>query len=423
MKRILALLLCLITLLSLAACGNKPNDQTEPTKETTPVDTYPYPQINTKLTRDALNALPVKSDNMTIQQMRETCVQFMRFSKTALWTPNNNMQFLKNTSDATDEITKGIVYAGLPYVGRGGCGNVYRMLDNINEETGVMDMKEAIAFPALFGNHCSSCTYWAWSRVISSVSHAFTASINNNNGYLRIGPYTYDDSIPEFSDTHTTTMVCQDNGLNTMCQSYAQLHLADGLVNYIPGGGHVIMVSSEPHVEYVGDQIDPAASYITVLDQGQTWEEYVNEAGDKAQVKARVDSKVTFLQLFKDSYIPFSFAEFLGTKPVEKTQCRINLSGDSVSSSQLFRALVTSNFGISDIYVTLKNADNKEVYRLVVRADSAGLKEVNINRSVTNAFSWGDYDSLSGEYAAEVSVQLSTGERPVVYSGKVTMES
>ena len=145
MKKILALLLCLITLLSLAACGNKPNDQTEPTKETTPMDTYPYPQINTKLTRDALNALPVKSDNMTIQQMRETCVQFMRFSKTALWTPNNNMQFVKNPSNAIDEITKGIVYAGLPYVGSGGCGNVYRMLDNINEETGVMDMKEAIA--------------------------------------------------------------------------------------------------------------------------------------------------------------------------------------------------------------------------------------------------------------------------------------
>jgi hypothetical protein len=88
---------------------------------------------------------------------------------------------------------------------------------------------------------------------------------------------------------------------------------------------------------------------------------------------------------------------------------------------QLFNAKVTANFGISDIYVSLKNQDGKEVFRQVTRATNAGEMTLNINRNGTNTFCWGDYDKLSGEYSVEVTVQLSTGERPVVYTGKVTI--
>jgi len=90
-----------------------------------------------------------------------------------------------------------------------------------------------------------------------------------------------------------------------------------------------------------------------------------------------------------------------------------------VDATKLFNAKVTSNFGISDIYVTLKNADGKVVYRLVTRATNAGEKQVSITRNGTNAFATGDFDKLSGEYAVEVTAQLSTGERPVLYAGKV----
>ena len=422
MKRFLTILLCTTMLFAMAACQSSAPATSQPietTEEMKPVDTYPYPAINDKLTRQNLEALPVKSENMTVQEMREACVAFMRFSKTALWTPNDYLQYERNTSGAMDEIVKGNVYAGLPYIGRGGCGNVYRLLDYIDEETGVLDMEEPAKYPALFGNHCSSCTYWAWGRVISSVEHAFTANISHKNGYLRIGPYTYKDSEPKFSANYTSDMICAENGMDIMCQSYAQLHLADGLVNYHAGGGHVIMASSEPHIEYYEGKIDPAASYITVLEQAANWVQYTNEAGDVAQIKPSVDKKMTFLELFGGAYMPFTFAEFLGTKAVDKTECSINLSGDSVDATKLFNAKVTSNFGISDIYVTLKNADGKVVYRLVTRATNAGEKQVSITRNGTNAFATGDFDKLSGEYAVEVTAQLSTGERPVLYAGKV----
>lgn len=424
MKRFLAFLLCGVMLLSFAACGSSGNTETQPTETTEeiePVENHPTPAFEGQLTWDAINAIPLKREDMTVQEMRELCVQFMRFSKTAMWIPNDLLQFEKNTGGATDEMMKGTIYGGVPYIGRGGCGNVYRLMDYIDQETGTVDMEDFKSYPALFGNHCSSCTYWAWGRVINSVGHNFTATINHRNGFLRVGPYTYDDNQPKFTDNYTTVMICAENGMDVMYQSYAQLHLADGLVQYVPGGGHVIMAMSEPHVEMVGDQIDPVNSYILISEQGQGWEDYTNEAGVTAQIKNSVDKKMSFMDLYNKHYLPFTYAEFLGTDKVDATECTVNLSGDSVDAMKLFNAKVTSNFGISDIYVSLKNADGKEVYKLVTRATDAGVMELNVNKNATNSFTWGDYDKLSGEYTVEVSAQLSTGERPVLYTGKVTI--
>lgn len=427
MKKIFAPILAFATMLTLAACGEAAAPA-ETTLDTTPLyvkpnDGFSYPTINQKLTWDAINALPIKTEDMSIQEMREACVAFMNFSKTAVYMPNDYLSFEKNPSGATDEMVRGQIYAGLPYIGRGGCGNVYRLMDYIDPDTGVLDMQYIKRRPNLFGNHCSSCTYWAWGRVISSVEHAFTADITHSNGYLRIGPYTYDDSR-SFSSTYTTDMIVAENGMQTMYKSYAELHLADGLVNYHSGGGHVIMVTSEPTVVILpnGD-VDPTNSYVTISEQGQPWGAYTNEAGDKAQLKASVNKKKSFQELFKDAYMPFSFAEFLGTKPVDKTEYSINLSGDTVDQLKLFNAKVTCNFGISDIYMSLYNSSGKEVYRLITRAENAGAKELAFARNATNSFTWGDYNKLSGEYTVKVTAQLSTGERPELYTGKVSIVS
>lgn len=418
-KRILALLLCLVTVLAMSACGNT-NTPVETTAETEPVDTFPYPAIQDKLTWEKINALPTKRTDMTVQEMREACVQFMKFSKTALWIPNESMKFVRNAGGTEDEITKGVVYAGFPYI-RLGTGNVYRAMDYINEK-GVMDMEHFLTYPEMLGNQCSASTYWAWARVINSVGFEYTNKIIQSSGYLRVGPYTYDDSMISYTEQCNTKHICQQNGMQKMFESYAQLHLADGLVQHSGTAGHVIMVAEEPHVVYNGDQIDPFNSYIIKSDQGQGWTEYTNEQGDKAQVKLNVEKKLSFMELYEDSYLPFTFAEFLGTKGIDETQCTIDLSGDSVEASKLFTAAVKTNFGLSDVYVSLKNADGKEVYRLAVCVTVPGEKELRISRNARNAFSWGDFEKLSGEYLAEVSAQLTTGERPVLYSGKTTIQ-
>ena len=421
MKKLIAFLLCICLLLTFVACGETASQPAETQGETEPVDNFPYPEIKDRLTWEKINALPKKSANMTTQEMRELCVECMRFSKTALWVPNYTANFSR-TNSAEDVMTQGVIYAGLPYIASA-TGNVYRMMDYINEETGVLDLRMAMLNPSLFGNQCSGCTYWGgWGRVINSTTEVFTGAMTQANGFLRVGPYTYQDDLTKFSTQYSTNMICEQNGLTVMCESYAQMHLADGLVNY-SSAGHTLMATSEPHVEYFNGTIDPAKSYILISEQGQTWHDYTNEAGDTAQMKNSVDRQMTFMELYDNSYIPFTFAEFLGTDSVDETQCSIELTGDTVTSAQLFKAKVTANYGISDIYVSLKDDSSKEVYRLATRATVSGVRELAITKNGTNTFVKGNYDDLSGSYAVEVSVQLSTGERPVVYTGTVTIEN
>ena len=74
------------------------------------------------------------------------------------------------------------------------------------------------------------------------------------------------------------------------------------------------------------------------------------------------------------------------------------------------------------MYVSLKNDSGKEIYRLAVRTDSPNARSLTLNPNGTNSFSWGSFDALSGSYNATVTVQLSTGERPTVFTGTVTFE-
>ena len=172
----------------------------------------------------------------------------------------------------------------------------------------------------------------------------------------------------------------------------------------------------------MGGKINPSTSYITILEQSQRWEEYTNEAGDTATIKNSIDKKMTFLDLYNDAYIPFTYAEFLGTKGIDETQCSINLSGDTVDSGKLFYAKVTANFGISDVYVSLTDDSGKEVYRLAVRAGSPNCRSLTLNPNGTSSFAWGDFSSLTGSYHATVTVQLSTGERPTLFTGTVQFD-
>lgn len=418
MKRIFAIMLCLATLLTFAACGGQPGT---PIVDSKPAVNFPIPTINDKLTWEKINSFPIKTTDMTIEEARQLCVDFMRFSKTALYIPSDNMTYQLNPTGTQDQMVKGQIYGGLPYVGLGGCSSIYRVMDYIDEETGVVDMTNPIKNPGLFGSHCSSQTYWAWGRVISSVGQAFTQSINHRNGYLRVGPYTYDDNQTSFNAGFSTYMVAELNGIQTMCQSYALMQPADGVVNY-RSGGHVMMISSVPVVEYMDAEkkfIDPDRSYVLILDQHQGWEEMTNDKGDTFRAKINVDGKFTFQQLYSKGYLPFTYAEFTGAKPIEETKYEFSLTASEITLDELFTGTVTSNFGISDIYVTIRNDKGEDLYRHITRADEAGHKEWSITREANNVFTYGDLSQLKGTYPVEVTVQLSTGERPVVYSGNV----
>ena len=414
MKRLIAFAILSALCLGMIGCSSP----TEPadTTPTAPIDTFPYPKINQKLTWDAINAFPVKSGDMTEEELRQHCIDFFLFAKTALWIPNSDWSYQKTETGSTDEMTKGMIYGGLPYIGNSG-GNIYRLMDYLNEETGVVDMTEPMQNPKLFGNQCANGAGWGWARVINSAKYGSTFTMVQSNGFLRVGPYTYDDSIIRFQDgVYNTADVIRDNGAEVMFQSYAALKKADGLVNYV-SAGHVMMVCTDPVVVYTEDgAIDPSQSHLYIHDQHSAWSEATNEAGDTYQHKNYVNKRFSFAELLADSYIPFTFAEFLGTDPVEETQCDFNHAGETINATQLNAGSVTSNYYISDIYAIIRDSNGNEQHRIVQRAGKVGLTELNFNRLVTSSALEPYAD---GSHTVEIICQLGTGERLNLYTGQL----
>jgi len=424
MKRLLSLVLAFVLLFLLPSC-NKEESKEKKTeeilytetmeifKENEKEDDYDYPEIKEKLTWDSINALTKKSEDMTSDELREMCVEFFRFNKTAAWTPDDNIKINRYSTGGEDTVEKGKIYGGLPYVSTA-TGNIYRLMDYLDESTGVVDIKKASENPKLFGAQCSVSAYWAWARCINSVNYSWTYSSVTKNGFLRVGPYTYDDSIEMFSKDYSTEMVCKANGKETMFRSYAELLPADGLV-YYTSGGHTVMCSSEAVVKYKEDgTIDGDKSYITIIDQGGSWSTRVNDSGDETFIKGSIDLKLNFDTLFKHHYVPFTFAEFQGTDPIEETECTFSHQGETITADALKASAVTSNYGISDIYAMLCSRTGKEVILGVSRATRASKHELTFE----NAFGETDLSQYAtGNYTVKIVCQLGTGERPTVYEG------
>lgn len=418
---LLVIMLAVVMMLTLAACGDD-----EPTGETTSVSQYKskgnYTTINgDKLSWDLLNSVPIKTANMDIDEARKLCVDFFRVSKSALWIPDANYQAFDDEGKVIRSMDEGVIYGGLPYITLSH-GSIYRLMDYLDPETGVVDVTSAGKNQVLFGNQCSFASYWGWGRVINSANFGWTKNMLQVNGFLRLGSYTYEDYLTALDATsRTTTDIMEENGRDTMYESYALLKAGDGIVYYTTAG-HVVMISQDAHVEYTAEgKIDPAKSYVIVIDQAGTWTNGQNEEGDSFVYAANNDAKWTFLYLYDHDYIPFTFAEWLGTDPIEETEISYSHTGDTISMDQLYGSKITCNYGMSDIYAIIKDSKGNEVYKLAVRADFVDRKEMVFSKGNADNCVWGSLDDLKKgkEYTVEIVAQIATGERPTLWSGKL----
>ena len=376
------------------------------------------------LSWDLINSVPIKTANMDIDAARKLCVDFFRISKNALWITDSAYQAFKD-GKVVREMEANKIYAGLPYITLSH-GNIYRLMDYINPETGVVDVQAAGKKQELFGNQCSGASFWGWGRVINSAKFSWTKTMVHNNGFLRLGSYTYDDTVYTImSEQVNTKDILKANGSQTMYQSYAQLKAGDGIV-YFTSAGHVVMITEDAHVEYKADgTIDPSKSYVMVIDQAGTWTEGTNEAGDSFIFAANTDVKWTFLTLFNKQYMPFTFAEWLGTDPIEETVISYSHTGETISLLQLKESVITCNYALSDAYVIIKDQDGKEVYKQAIRPRKINQKEMAFALATPvdkeYCVTWGSLDDLdkTKEYTVEIIAQVATGERPTLWTGKL----
>ena len=449
MKKTLTAILCLLLVavlaMSLVACGEKK----EEIPKKNPVSQYKakgeWNEVKDPLSWEDLNAIPIKSTSMSIDDARKLCVDFFRYSKTACWIPDDNFTYWHN-NEKTNEFTQnaGQIYGGLPYIGVSS-GSIYRLMDFMDEEKGVVDISEMTVNPNLYGNQCSIGSYWGWARVINSPEiYDWTENMVHNQGFLKVGPYTYDENTVSWSDAYRTTAVTEENGEQTMFESYALLKAGDGIV-YFTSAGHVVMISEDAHVVRNDDgTINGAQSYVRVIDQTPGWAEGQNEAGDRYEYEKNVDAKWDFKTLF-ERYVPFTYKEWTGEDPIEITEITVSVGTgttfkgtveetnrtfkaegavpESLSAAELYQTKLETNYGISDIYCSVYDAVGNEVFKTVTRAGRAGRYELKFSKTPGNSYTWGSLEELdkSGTYTAKIYIQLGTGERPVVWEGPFTL--
>lgn len=380
-------------------------------------DDFNYPAVCDKLSLEKINAFPLATNQMTLEEKRQLCVDFFRFSQTFAWTPDQDHDFHYTLSGKTSNKTvkRGTVYGGLPYMR--GTGNVYRIMEFYNPETGVVDMENAAANQLYFGNQCSIGASWGWARVVNSANYEWTAGMVASNGFIPVGEYTYDFGIPRFGNNQIiSTEVCEKNGEQVMFRSYAKLLPADGLVNYTTAG-HVIMCSSVPTVVKNADgTINGNESFITVIDQDTGWTEKKQTDGSPFQVQGSVDDKITFAKLYKGGYVPFTFAELIGTDPVEEVTCSANIEGDGVKRNDLTKVTVSSNYYISDVHLYVYDENGKEVYHKASRVSSAGRTEHALGSAIgVSALK----KFADGKHRMKINCQLGYGTCPTVWEGKL----
>jgi len=289
-------------------------------------------------------------------------------------------------------------------------------MDYYDSETGILNVSLPTAdFAIEIANNCIIGAYWGWGRVVNTIDFYMTGTLTQKHGCIPVGPYTYDTTIDSWSEEYGTTAVCEANGEQTMYESYAALQPADGLCVHSPGG-HVRMVSQTPVVVRKEDgTIDPAQSYVLYIDQGSSWSTIQLEDGTEVERQGDVDRKAYFYRLYKEGYLPFTFAEFQGTDPVEEATASLDYTESIATAEQLSAATITTNYGISNLFLELYDDQGELLYkmdfhRFVYHQYSMSIKDIIKPSELTDII---DADGVK----AKVSARVSTGQIITAWEG------
>lgn len=419
--RKICFLLILSVLIPLSSCGSAlPSSQSETATEKkeritmmeNTNDSFDYPEVCDKLSLKTLDSFPIASDQMSEDELRKLCVEFFAYCQSFAWTPSEDYTFTIQSKKRDVTLYQGTVYGGLPYV-TSGRGNVYRLMEYYDEKTGVVDVKKAGADPVQFGNQCSFGSFWAWARVVNSAEFGGTNHLVAKNGFLPIGPYKYDFSISTFGAPDTKE-ICEVNGEQTMFRSYAELKPADGIVQSM-GRGHVIMCASLPVVVKNDDgTINGEESYFTYIHQASSWTDQKQSDGSPFRAQTVPYSKKTFAETYKESYLPFTFAEFTGASPVEKSEIAFSHTEDTITVEEMKQSTVSSNYAVSHAVVTVTDEDGKALMSKTAFCTKVNQKEFSLGSCLYPA----ELTTLAKEgHTLTVTCRLGNGETPTVYKG------
>ena len=138
-----------------------------------------------------------------------------------------------------------------------------------------------------------------------------------------------------------------------------------------------------------------------------------------------VDKKYSFASMYKGGYIPFTFAEFLGTDPVEKAEVTLDLDQSTVTAEMLQGATVSSNYSISHVTVQAVDEKGEVLYRYVkkfIPSDTGGNAIICTSLPMEKAIIPATLNRFANKDDVTVRIlcRVSNGEEPVIWEGKLT---
>ncbi len=411
----IALMLC-VTLLFGCGGNSEPAETRAPAVQT---------NVAKPLTQEVLDALPVASADMTVDELRQLCMDFMRYQVRIAWTPSKKFTFYSASTFVG--LSAGNIYGGMPYISLAS-GSLYNFMHFYDERNGMLDIDalEALKQPMaeVIANQCSGSAYWAWSRVSNSLTWEYTYEMFPSRGCIHVGDYYIDPEITNYKEPVVldTRDMCKENGEQTMFKAYALLQPADGVIYYRgKSGGHTMMISSKPVVVYKADgvTIDGSKSYVTILDQTLARTTSKQENGILMDGFGNEDKKFTFAKLFERGSLPFTIPEFIGQDPVEKANVSASHTADTVKVDELSQMKITSNYPMSYTTITVKNDKGKELFSEHLYTCGLNVYEFTpVDASVTNLD--GLRELADGKNTIEITARVGTGEVLTAYSGKLT---
>ncbi len=380
MKRILAIILLVVTLFSFTSCGYKVGKPME------------YPDYTFEGTPDPM-------------QLRMTAVQATRDLLTIRWFIENDIEY-KHSENKRALLYEGKkTYAGLMYTKAS--SGLFQFLEYYNNETGCLEYAgTADELKLELGSACADSLLWSWSTVCNSITGGFYPVLMvPANGYIPVGDYTIPENIGSYHEMPSYAII-ENTPKETMLDAYAKTLPADVLVSN--KGDHAMMVVTEPTVVYSDNgSIDPENSYLLIQDQWSSGDE-VEMDGETVKLTGRLDLKFTFAELYEKKYIPLTAAEFIGEKPYEKAA--ITVSNPNCSSlSELTDITVDANYPFAVINILSIDAKGNET--ILSRKLFKGSDAMGVPRSFKLSSLNPEKFSPAAGSVIKLEVVVSTGER------------
>jgi hypothetical protein len=306
MKKLLALILALLTIPALSFCGRpaqQPPSGTEPsasateTAGLTPSGSGEGSAGAAESSAAPAAVYPLLPEKPSADQARRIVLDYMEKLSSVVWKCPVTIDFSKEKSYTSTLIYRaGQTYVGMPYVSHHS-GLRYFELNYLDAERNYTGPATYSSMP---GVTCAVACYTSFRNVSFRTRGSGSSTITPaaNAGMVRVGDYTCTSTV--------TSEVIAANSQQAIFEAYALLLPADVLATRNSSTGHARMVWTGPVVRRNPDgTVNGERSYVSVIEQTSKFNEKT-----EYNTTWRVGQVYTFSALYKGDYIPCRLAEF-----------------------------------------------------------------------------------------------------------------